>query len=194
MISLFVRKYFRFLSISRLNLLGVVIALGGMTLLVILACAPLLYWAEINHPDANIHSWGDAIWLSFMIVTTIGFGDYYPVSLIGRLAAVPLAATGIGIFGTLAGYFGSIILDKVVRQATTDMLHDQNRRIETLSHQNNELNESIREIASENKDLNSMIVALSKNNAVLNEKIDKDTDEILKAVRILRRLEEKQEG
>ncbi len=183
MIPIFFRKYFRFLSISKLDFISVLIVLGGITFFVIAVCAPALYWVEMDDPDANIKSWSDAVWLCFMIVTTIGFGDHYPVTLIGRLIAVPLAAMGIGLFGTFAGYFGSIILDKVVRAATTDMLHQQNRRIEMLSKQNKELNESIREIAAENKELNSMIVALSKNNEVLNRKIDKDTDDILAALR-----------
>jgi len=183
MFPIFIRKYFRFLSISKLDFVSVFISLGGVTLLVVTACAPLLYWAEVGNSDANIKTWGDSIWLSFMIVTTIGFGDFYPVTTLGRILAVPLAATGIGVFGTLAGYFGSIILDNVVRQATTDMLHEQNRRIEELSKQNNLLNETIHEIASENKELNRFIVELSKNNELLNKKIDRDTDEILAALR-----------
>ncbi|MDV7339882.1 ion channel [Terasakiella sp. A23] len=168
----FIRVCFRYLSISKMDFVSVFITLGGVTALVISLCSPLLFWAENSHPDANIKSFADAVWLCFMIVTTIGFGDYYPVSLIGRLTAVPLAATGIGVFGTLAGYFGSIILDKVVRQASTDMLHEQNRRIEVLSKQNQDLNETIKNIASENKELNRMILEL-------NHKVDKDTDEIL---------------
>ncbi|SCA56350.1 hypothetical protein MTBPR1_20198 [Candidatus Terasakiella magnetica] len=181
-VSLF-QKYIRYFSISKMDYISVFITLGGVTLLVIALCAPVLYWAEASAVDANIKSFEDAVWLSFMIVTTIGFGDFYPVTGLGRFIAIPLAATGIGVFGTLAGYIGSVVLDKVVRQATTDMLHQQNSRIELLAKQNNELNAHIREIASENKELNRMIVELSKNNEALNRKIDHDTDEILKALR-----------
>lgn len=183
MIPVFFRTYFRFLSISKLDFVSVLIVLGGIIFFVIAVCAPFLYWVEVDNPNANITSWADAIWLCFMIITTIGFGDYYPVTIIGRLIAVPLAAMGIGLFGTFAGYFGSIILDKVIRAATTDMLHQQNRRIELISKQNKELNEVICEIAQDNKKLNSMIVALSKNNEILNQKIDKDTDDILVALK-----------
>lgn len=178
-----IRVYFRYLSIARLDFLSVFLVLGGVTLVVIGVCAPLLYWAESAQPDANITNLGDAIWLCFMIVTTIGFGDHYPITLIGRIAAVPLAATGIGVFGTLAGYFGSIILDRVVRQASTDMLHQQNSRIEQLAKQNQELNEIIRSVAYENKELNRMIVELTKSNKEIIRKVDQDTDDILDYLR-----------
>ncbi|WP_135081281.1 potassium channel family protein [Terasakiella sp. SH-1] len=181
-VSIF-QKYLHSLSISKLNVVSVFITLGGITALVIAICAPILFWAETGAEEANIKSWEDALWLSFMIVTTIGFGDFYPITGIGRLVAIPLAATGIGVFGTLAGYIGSIVLDKVVRQATTDMLHQQNERIEGLAKQNNELNAHIKDIASENKKLNRLIVELSQNNQDLNEKIGRDTDEILKALK-----------
>ncbi len=176
----FIRVCFRYLSISKMDFVSVFLTLGGVTFLVISLCAPLLYWAEASYPDANITTFADAVWLCFMIVTTIGFGDFYPVSLIGRLTAVPLAATGIGVFGTLAGYFGSIILDKVVRQASTDMLHQQNRRIELVTKQNQELNETIKSLASENKELNRMILELG-------HKVDKDTDEILEYLKAMKK-------
>ncbi len=182
MFPTYIRKYFRYLSISKMDFVSVFLSLGGITILVISLCAPILYWTETGHPDANIKSGEDAVWLSFMIVTTIGFGDFYPVTTLGRIIAVPLAATGISVFGTLAGYLGSLILDSVVRQATTDMLHAQNQRIEELSKQNNELNEHIKQIASENKDLNTMIVKISEQNEAMNRQIQDDTKKILNAL------------
>jgi len=179
----FFQKYLRFLSISKMNFLSVLVTLGTLTVLVIAICAPILLWAESSFEKANIKTVEDAIWLSFMIVTTIGFGDFYPVSTLGRIIAVPLAATGIGVFGTFAGYLGSMVLDRVVRQATTDMLHAQNHRIEMLSNQNNQLNETIKEIANENKELNKLIVKISAQNEALNRKIEQDTDQILQALK-----------
>lgn len=172
-------RYMRFLSISKMSMVSVIVTLGSITFAAIAISAPLLFWAESGQENANIRSLGDAIWLCFMIVTTIGFGDFYPVSLLGRLVAVPLAACGIGMFGTLAGYFGSLLLDKIVRQATTDMLHSQNRRIEELSKMNNQLNTAIHGVAEENKRLNELIVEISKQNKLLNAQISEDTRQIL---------------
>jgi uncharacterized protein YdbL (DUF1318 family) len=187
MIFTVIEKCFPRLVLSRMTLLSVILWLGGLTLLVISLCAPVLYWAESSDPNANIQNWADSIWLSFMIVTTIGFGDFYPVTWVGRLIAVPLAATGIGVFGTLAGYLGSMLLDKVVRQATTDMLHEQNDRIEKLAQQNHDLNANIENMTAENKELNNLIHKISQENSELNKKIDHDTDEILKALRDMKK-------
>lgn len=168
--SLF-QSCFKVLTLSKMSFMSVFLVLGSITLCVIVLCAPILFWAESQNPDANIQTFTDAVWLSFMIVTTIGFGDFYPVTLIGRLVAVPLAATGIGVFGTLAGYFGSTILDSVLRQTTTDMLHAQNQRIEELSEQNRELNAHIKEVACENRELNQRIVEIAAQNEKLNREI-----------------------
>jgi voltage-gated potassium channel len=50
----------------------------------------------------------DAIWWAFCTVTTVGYGDYYPVTTEGRITAVVLMTLGVGLFGTLAGYVGSM--------------------------------------------------------------------------------------
>nr|CRH05397.1 putative Ion transporter [Candidatus Magnetococcus massalia] len=179
MFSHLFRRLFHTLHPSRAQLFGVMSVLGGVTLAVMLISAPLMLHFESLHPEANVKNLGDALWLTFMIVTTVGFGDFYPVSLGGRLMAVPLAACGIGLFGTLAGYLGSMILDRVVRAATTDMLHEQNSRIETLVSQNRQMAVAIKQISEENSELNRAIVALAKQNSALNQKIDADTNEIL---------------
>ncbi|MEG3640321.1 potassium channel family protein [Magnetococcus sp. PR-3] len=166
--------------------LMVISTLGGITAMMVILCAPFMFWAESSHSAANVKSMGDAAWLSFMIVTTIGFGDFYPVTLVGRLLAIPLAATGIGVFGALAGYFGSMLLDRVVRAATTDMLHDQNQRIEQLVSMNRDLNHAIQEVSVENQDLNRKIVAISEQNEQLNRKIEEDTNEILEVLKEMR--------
>lgn len=61
-------------------------------------------------PDANIHSAEDAVWWSVTTITTVGYGDRYPVTLGGRLIAVALMFTGVGLFGTLSGVIASFFL------------------------------------------------------------------------------------
>lgn len=58
-------------------------------------------------PDSNITSAGDALWWSYVTITTVGYGDLYPVTLEGRLVAVALMTTGVGLFGTLTAYVAS---------------------------------------------------------------------------------------
>jgi voltage-gated potassium channel len=60
-----------------------------------------------NDPESNITSAGDALWWAFVTITTVGYGDYYPVTLEGRLVAVLLMTTGVGLFGTFTAFVAS---------------------------------------------------------------------------------------
>lgn len=58
-------------------------------------------------PHSNIATAGDALWWAFVTITTVGYGDYYPVTLEGRLIAAVLMTTGVGLFGTFTAYIAS---------------------------------------------------------------------------------------
>jgi voltage-gated potassium channel len=66
--------------------------------------------AESDAEGANIKSAGDAIWWAFVTITTVGYGDRFPVTLPGRLIAVLTMATGIAIFGVVTSLLSSFIL------------------------------------------------------------------------------------
>lgn len=56
-----------------------------------------------NESECNIRSAEDAIWWAFVTITTVGYGDKFPVTTEGRLIAAALMITGIGLFGTFTG-------------------------------------------------------------------------------------------
>ncbi len=56
---------------------------------------------------SNITTAGDALWWAFVTITTVGYGDLYPVTLEGRLVAVILMTTGVGLFGTFTAFVAS---------------------------------------------------------------------------------------
>ncbi|SHJ45650.1 voltage-gated potassium channel [Rubritalea squalenifaciens DSM 18772] len=58
--------------------------------------------------NANISSAHDALWWSFVSMTTVGYGDFYPVTELGRVVACVLMISGIGLFSTLTGYLASL--------------------------------------------------------------------------------------
>ncbi len=62
---------------------------------------------ETAHPESNIRSAEDALWWAITTVTTVGYGDFYPVTTEGRIVAVVLMVTGVGTFATLAGALAS---------------------------------------------------------------------------------------
>lgn len=64
-----------------------------------------------NSPDSNIKTPADALWWAFVTVTTVGYGDKYPVTVEGRLVAAVLMIAGVGLFGTLSGYIATYFLE-----------------------------------------------------------------------------------
>ena len=53
--------------------------------------------------DANITGAEDALWWAIVTMTTVGYGDRFPVSLEGRVVAVLLMTGGVGLFGVFSG-------------------------------------------------------------------------------------------
>lgn len=62
---------------------------------------------EINAPDANITSYGDAVWWGFVTVTTVGYGDFTPVTVGGRVIAVFIMFTGAAAVGAVTAAVAS---------------------------------------------------------------------------------------
>jgi len=65
---------------------------------------------EAAHPDANIKSGGDALWWAMVTITTVGYGDRFPVTTLGRLTAAALMFAGLGIIGALASILASLLV------------------------------------------------------------------------------------
>lgn len=63
-------------------------------------------------PQANIRTAEDAVWWSITTVTTVGYGDKYPVTSAGRVVAAILMITGVGLFGTLSGIVALVLLGR----------------------------------------------------------------------------------
>lgn len=79
------------------------------TILLITFCSIAILIAE-QGSEANIKSADDAIWWSVTTITTVGYGDRYPVSTEGRVIAMVLMMSGVGLFGTLSGLVASFFL------------------------------------------------------------------------------------
>lgn len=62
---------------------------------------------QIERELGNIQNAEDALWWAVTTITTVGYGDRYPVTTEGRLVAVALMAVGVGLFGTLSGLAAS---------------------------------------------------------------------------------------
>jgi voltage-gated potassium channel len=65
---------------------------------------------EAGAPDANITTGGDALWWAVVTITTVGYGDFYPVTMLGRLTAFFVMLAGVGIIGALASILASVLV------------------------------------------------------------------------------------
>ncbi|MGW5241999.1 ion transporter [Monashia sp. NPDC004114] len=71
-------------------------------------------------PDANIVNASDAMWYVIVTMSTVGYGDQYPVTNGGRELGTVIIIVGVGIFGTLTGYLANLFLAPRGAQATQD--------------------------------------------------------------------------
>lgn len=72
--------------------------------------------AERGAPGANIETFGDAVWWACVTIATVGYGDFYPVTALGRILAVMLMAGGIVIVGVATATIVSVLGERI-RQA-----------------------------------------------------------------------------
>ncbi len=66
--------------------------------------------AEQYAPNANITNASSALWWDIVTITTVGYGDRYPVTNAGRLVGVLVMIAGVGLFGTLSGFLANTFL------------------------------------------------------------------------------------
>lgn len=66
--------------------------------------------AEEQEPGANITTGQEAVWWGIGTVTTVGYGDYAPVSDNGRVVAVLIMIAGIGLATVMTGYVANLFL------------------------------------------------------------------------------------
>jgi voltage-gated potassium channel len=98
---------------------------GGATLLAFVGALAVLD-AERHSSQANITDFPTAAWWAVTTMTTVGYGDHFPVTGSGRLAAVGLMIGGIALLGAVTATLASWLVDKVAEDTTsTDELRDE---------------------------------------------------------------------
>ena len=69
-----------------------------------------MVYIEEDAPGANITSASDGLWYTIVTISTVGYGDQYPVTNPGRIMGVLIIVIGVGIFGTFTGYLANLFL------------------------------------------------------------------------------------
>ena len=81
-----------------------------LALLVLVSSSLFVLQFESRSPDANITTGGDALWWSAVTITTVGYGDCFPVTTLGRLTGLFVMLAGVGIIGRLASILASLLV------------------------------------------------------------------------------------
>lgn len=91
---------------------------SGAVLLIYVASLAELE-AERPNPDAHVKTFADAVWWAITTVTTVGYGDLYPVTVTGRVVACLLMIGGIGLIAAVTATLASWIVQRVAEADTT---------------------------------------------------------------------------
>jgi len=94
---------------SKIN--GTMTAVGIITVLIIIFSSISILTVE-TAPESNIKTAEDAVWWTIVTVTTVGYGDKFPVTTEGRLIGVIVMIAGVGLFGTYTGYIASLFVSE----------------------------------------------------------------------------------
>ncbi len=125
----------------------VAIYVAGSTSLILFVGALAALDAEREQDGANITTFGDALWWAITTVTTVGYGDRYPITVTGRFVAAGLMLSGIALLGVVTASLASWLLSKIREvEEAIDAANDAD--IAALAQEIRELRREIAEMRS----------------------------------------------
>jgi voltage-gated potassium channel len=95
--------------------------------------AIIVYLFERHAPGSNIHTLRDAVWWSFVTVTTVGYGDFYPVTTGGRITACFVMGTGLLTLAVVTAQVASSFVAQGASRARSAPPGEAARREVTLT-------------------------------------------------------------
>jgi voltage-gated potassium channel len=99
---------------------GIFLAVTLVSLLLVVFSSVAILHFE-NAPDANIKTPEDALWWAFVTITTVGYGDKFPLTSEGRIIACFLMTAGVGLFGTFSGFVAAWFLRPENQQQESEL-------------------------------------------------------------------------
>ena len=94
----------------------VVVYVAGASALLVFIAALAVLDAERSSADATITNFGDSLWWAFVTITTVGYGDFSPVTVMGRFVAAGLMLGGVALLGVVTATLASWIVERVAKQ------------------------------------------------------------------------------
>jgi voltage-gated potassium channel len=96
-------------------------------------CAVIVYLLERHAPGSNIHTLGNALWWSIVTVTTVGYGDFYPVTAGGRITACVIMGIGLLTLAVVTAQVAAAFVAQGPSRARAAPPDDAARREVTLA-------------------------------------------------------------
>ncbi|MGD1834379.1 MAG: ion channel [Nitrososphaeraceae archaeon] len=90
-----------------------------------------IYFVEYDIPDSKITNIGDAFWWALVTVTTVGYGDVYPITTEGRIIASILMVVGIAVIGLLISTLGAGLIESRVIESRIRKTKGKNDEIKS---------------------------------------------------------------
>ncbi|SEG85290.1 voltage-gated potassium channel [Nonomuraea solani] len=100
--------------------LRAVVYVGGTALFMAIVGSIAVLDVERHNADGNIKTIGDALWWSLTTMTTVGYGDRFPITSEGRLVAAGLMLTGIALLGVVTAAIASWFVERFERTAAME--------------------------------------------------------------------------
>jgi voltage-gated potassium channel len=122
------------------------VTISALTLVVCGALAVLD--AERYAAGSNIRSFGNALWWAVVTVTTVGYGDHFPVTLQGRFVAAGLMIGGVALIGVVTASFAAWFIDRV-RDEEEEAQAATQRDLELIAARLDALTDEIRALRAE---------------------------------------------
>lgn len=127
--SLLNNRTFRYIYYRLISSMLVKLLLAGV--IILFTFSTFTYYAEKNHikykdvngkqvedteNSSNIRHFKDSVWWAFVTSTTVGYGDFYPVSVAGRISGVLLMFFGVSLVGVVTGNIASILVERQLKE------------------------------------------------------------------------------
>lgn len=90
-------------------------------LFMLLFSASMMYFAENQAQPEHFSSIPASMWWAIVTLTTVGYGDVFPITMLGKMFAASIAVLGIGLFALPTGILGSAFVEEVESQKQMDL-------------------------------------------------------------------------
>jgi voltage-gated potassium channel len=131
---------------------------GTVTLIAFVASLAVLD-AERYAPDSSITTFGDALWWTMTTISTVGYGDRYPVTVEGRLVAVSLMVAGIALLGVVTASLASWFVENLRRTGAA-----VERELDEVSADVDRAEAQLAAVLAELRSINARLDALERSN------------------------------